>query len=251
MAKIFAIASGKGGVGKTTSALNLGISLAMHDKNVLVIDSNLMTPNIGLYLGVPSIPVTLNDVLVGKSKVKDAIYEHAGIHLMFSSVALNDANTNAEKLHEVIKKLKAFYDIIILDSPAGLGKEVMHVLNASDEMLVIANPELPSLTDALKTIKIAEEMNKGIAGVILTRARKGKSMKGISIAQIEDMLEHEVIGIVPEDSAVKKAMLEREAVVLARPRSNAAMAYKNMAAKMLGKEQEKNFFENLLEAIGL
>jgi len=77
MARVIAIISGKGGVGKTTTAVNLGAALNKFDKEVIVVDANLSTPNIGIHLGAPMVPVTLNHILRGKANIEDAIYEHS------------------------------------------------------------------------------------------------------------------------------------------------------------------------------
>ena len=75
MARIIVINSGKGGVGKTTTAINLGVALNKMGQEVIIVDANLNTPNIGLQLGAPIVPITLNHILKGKAKIEDAIYE--------------------------------------------------------------------------------------------------------------------------------------------------------------------------------
>ena len=74
--KAIAVVSGKGGVGKTTSAINLAAALNFFGKDVVILDANLTTPNVGLHLGAPIVPVNLNHVLSGKASIVDAIYEH-------------------------------------------------------------------------------------------------------------------------------------------------------------------------------
>ena len=92
MSKIYAIVSGKGGTGKTTSAINLGTSLNHLGEDVLIIDGNLATPNIGIHLGAPIVPITLNHVLNGKAKIEEAIYEHeSGTKIIPASLSLKQA----------------------------------------------------------------------------------------------------------------------------------------------------------------
>jgi len=89
MAKIYAIISGKGGVGKTTTTINLGISLNLLGEDVIIIDANLTTPNIGIHLGAPIVPTTINRVLNNQAKLEDAIYEHeSGTKIMPASLSL-------------------------------------------------------------------------------------------------------------------------------------------------------------------
>ena len=74
--RVYVVISGKGGAGKTTSAINLGASINSLGKEVIIVDANLTTPNIGLHLGSPIVPLTLNHVLQSKAKPEEAIYEH-------------------------------------------------------------------------------------------------------------------------------------------------------------------------------
>jgi septum site-determining protein MinD len=87
MSRLIAVISGKGGVGKTTTAINLGTALNKFGKDVIIVDANLTTPNVGLHLGAPIVPVNLNHVLLGKAKVADAVYEHeSGTKIVPSSL---------------------------------------------------------------------------------------------------------------------------------------------------------------------
>ena len=106
MTKIITITSGKGGVGKTTTAINLAAALNSFGKEVILVDANLSTPNVGLHFGAPIVPITLNHVLNGKAEIADAIYEHAsGTKIMPSSLSVKDLrNINHSKLKEIGKK---------------------------------------------------------------------------------------------------------------------------------------------------
>ena len=120
MAKLITITSGKGGVGKTTTAINLGAALNAFGKEVIVLDANLTTPNIGLHLGAPIVPISLNHVLLGKAKIVDALYEHeSGMKIIPSSLSVKELRRlNHGKLKEVGKKLRKMADYIIYDSAA-------------------------------------------------------------------------------------------------------------------------------------
>ncbi|MAH03585.1 hypothetical protein CMI39_02245 [Candidatus Pacearchaeota archaeon] len=95
MKKLIVITSGKGGVGKTTSAVNLGAAVNHFGRDVLVVDGNLTTPNVGIHLGSPEVPVSLNHVLSEKADISEAIYEHeSGIKILPSSLSIKELKKN-------------------------------------------------------------------------------------------------------------------------------------------------------------
>jgi septum site-determining protein MinD len=243
MGKIYVIISGKGGVGKTTSTINLGLSLNELGKEVIIVDANLTTPNVGLHLGSPIVPITLNHVLNDKAKVEEAIYEHeSGTKIMPSSLSIGELNKiDHTKLPEVTKKLKKIADIVVLDSSAGLGEEAISALKAAEEVIIVTNPEISAVTDALKTIKLAEELNKKIVGVIITR-QEGKNWE-MDLPTIKDMLETPILGVVPEDDAVKESHQLKNAVIKTHPKSKSAKAYGQISRKILGTDYVKKFEE--------
>ncbi len=247
MARIIVINSGKGGVGKTTTAINLGASLNKLDKEVIIVDANLNTPNIGLQLGAPIVPITLNHVLKGKADIEEAIYEHAsGTKIIPSSLSVKELTKfNTKKIPEIAKKLATLCDYVIIDSAAGFGDEVIAVLEAADEIIIVTNPEMPAVTDALKAVKVARSMGKKINGVVVTRHRDAKYEMPLS--SIKSMLEAQIIGVIPEDKAVKEALNLRDAVVHTHPRSRVSKKYGEIARKVNGDdvEEKKGFLERL------
>jgi len=203
-------------------------------KEVIVVDANLTTPNIGLHLGAPIVPVNLNHVLSGKAKVGDAIYEHeSGTKIVPSSLSVKELRRlDHKKLKEVGKKLRRMADYVIFDCAAGLGDEAVGAIDAADELVIVTNPEITAVTDALKTIKLAEEMGKDVMGVIVTRVNGNKNE--MSISNIKDMLDTQILGVVPEDKNVSASLKQKNAVFHNYPNSKSSRAYKKIAAKIAG-----------------
>lgn len=248
MARVIVINSGKGGVGKTTTAINLGASLNKLGKEVIIVDANLNTPNIGLQLGAPIVPVTLNHVLKGKADIEDAIYEHSsGTKIVPSSLSVKElTNFNTKKLPDIIKRLGELCDYVIVDSAAGFGNEVIAVIGASDEIIIVTNPEMPAVTDALKAVKVARGMGKIVNGVIVTR--HSNASYEMPLSSIKSMLEAQIIGVVPEDKAVKEALNLRDAVCHTHPRSRVSKKYCEIARMIAGEKalEKKGFLSKLL-----
>jgi septum site-determining protein MinD len=236
MAKIYAIISGKGGVGKTTTAINLGTSLNSLGEDVIIVDGNLTTPNVGIHLGAPIVPITLNHVLSGEAKLEDAIYEHeSGTKIMPASLSLKETEKiDYSKFPDFTKKLKKISDHVLVDSPAGLGEEAKVTIESCDEIIIVTNPEISAVTDALKTIKLAEEMNKPVLGVIITRATGEKSEMPIS--NIKDMLEVPILGIIPEDISIQESQAMKNSVIHTHPKSEAAEGYMKTSRRFLGQD---------------
>ncbi|MCX6748355.1 MAG: cell division ATPase MinD [Candidatus Pacearchaeota archaeon] len=252
MSTVYAIISGKGGVGKTSSAVNLGAALNKFKEDVVIVDANLTTPNLGLYFGAPIVPVNLNHVLQNKAEIGEAIYEHeSGTKIIPSSLSLKDVKKiDSKKMEEITKDLKKISNYIILDSAAGLGEEAKFAINSADEIIVVANPNILSVTDALKTITLAKELNKQVKGVIVTRVSGDRNE--MPLQSIKEMLEVPILGIIPEDKAIGESLAKKNAVVHTRPGSKSAQAYLDLAAKILGKTRKPDTFSvRFLKAVGL
>lgn len=256
MSKIIVITSGKGGVGKTTTAINLAAAINYFGKDVLVIDGNLSTPNVGLHLNAPEVPINLNHILKGKAEPFEAVYEHeSGIKIMPSSLSIKELKrTKPEKMKNFKRDFKKISEHIIVDSAAGLGREASSAIEMADELIIVTNPEMPAITDALKTVKLAEQLKKPVKGVIVTRVNKDDIELPPEV--VKDMLEVPILGMIPEDNSVRKSISIKNAVVHTHPKSNAARAYKEIAAKLLGieydseKDREK-IIERILKKLGL
>lgn len=256
MKKLIVITSGKGGVGKTTTTINLGAAINYFGKDVLIIDGNLTTPNIGIHLNSPEVPISLNHVLLGKADAFEAVYKHeSGMKIMPSSLSVKElSKLKMEKMKNFKEDFKKLSDYVIMDSSAGLGTEALSLIQIADELIIVTNPEMPALTDALKTIKMAEQMKKPILGVIVTRVRKNNfEMKPETV---KEMLEIPVLGMIPDDISVQEALGLKDAVVHTHPKSNASRAYKEIAAKLLDVEYDsdndkESLFKKILKKIKL
>jgi septum site-determining protein MinD len=248
MKKLIVITSGKGGVGKTTTAINLGAAMNYFGEDVMVIDGNLSTPNVGIHLNSPEVPISLNQVLREKAEPSDAVYEHeSGLKVMPSSLSIRELRkVKPEKMKTFKSEFKKLSDVIIMDSAAGLGHEATSAIETADEIIVVTNPEIAAVTDALKTVKLAEQLKKPVRGVIVTRVNRDDIE--MQPDAVKEMLEVPILGMVPEDKAVRKSLHIKDAVVHTHPKSLSARAYKEIAANILdipynSEADREGFFE--------
>lgn len=255
MKKIIVITSGKGGVGKTTTALNLGAAMHAFGKDVLIIDGNLSTPNLGVHLGSPEVPINLNHVLSKKADAFEAVYEHdSGLKIMPSSLSIKELEKiKPEKLKEFKKDFRKISDIVLIDCAAGLCSEAKSAIEIADELVVVTNPEMPAITDALKTIKLAEQLKKPIKGVVITRVKKDKIEMQPDV--VKEMLEAPILGMIPEDVFVSKSLSQKDSVVNSFPKSKSSRAYKEIAAKLVdvdydSEKDKESIFEKISRAFG-
>ncbi|MBS3108168.1 cell division ATPase MinD [Candidatus Woesearchaeota archaeon] len=251
MTHFIAIAGAKGGIGKTTTALNLAAALKSFNHSVIVVDGNISTPNIGLHVGVSKFPINLHHALSGKNHITEAIYNHpSGISIVPASISIDDlSNAKVEKLPSTIRGLTGLADFVLIDTSAGLSRETLSALKAADSIIVVTNPEMPSVTEALKTIKLSEKFRKDVLGVVVTRTKKDSF--DLSIPNVETLLEKPVIGVVPEDIAVRHSLYKREFVINSDPKAMASISYKKLAANLLNEEYneeeevKRGFFSRL------
>ncbi len=259
MGKLIVISSGKGGVGKTTTSINLSASLAKQGKNVILVDGNLTTPNVGLYLGLTKFPVTLNDVLKGDYPITDAIYIHPlGFKLIPGSLSVRSfSELNSRKLKKIFDELKEISDYVIVDSAAGLGNEAISVLKNVDEVIIVTNPELPAITDAFKIVTMSKEIGIPVKGVVLNRVRKDNFDLGLRA--IESLLETPITSVIGDDKIMREAVYRKKPIVHIRPNSNISKQYYHLARRVSEGnyqrrieelEAENSFLKRLLRSFG-
>ncbi len=252
MSRIIGIASGKGGVGKTLTAINLGIALQELGEQVTVVDADLTVSNLGVQLGTFSFDVSLQDVLSGKEHILNAVHQHPiGLMVVPSSLSVDDVYTglkpNAKKLRRDLKKLKGF---VILDCPPGLTDDALTVLEVVDDIVVVTNPDVPSVTDAIKVIKITRDLKKNVLGVVVNRIQ-GTNYE-LRPAEIEIMCEAPIISKIPEDKIIKKSIFEETPVIKYSPYSKPSIEFRRLAYYMTNrtfKEPKNLFFKRFMEKL--
>ncbi|MCK5594294.1 MAG: cell division ATPase MinD [Candidatus Aenigmarchaeota archaeon] len=237
MTEIISIISGKGGVGKTTLVSNLAVSLTKTNAKVLVIDGNVTGANLGIHLGVPSVyPVSLNDVLNKNAFITQAIYRHSsGFNIIPAS--LNSLGANSQALKHMLYDILGNYDFILIDAAAGVNKEMTSAIEASDSCIIITNPELSALSNALLAKKIAEKHNIPIKGVVINKITNDKYE--VQTKDITEFLELPIIGTINDHRKVRESIAIGKPIIEHRPRNSSSYSIRCISHKIAGLEEPK------------
>lgn len=240
MSKVYTITSGKGGVGKTTIAVNLGASLSRMRKKTIVVDADLAMGGVAAILGLDETPVTLHELLAGKGSIEKASYQTQGVNVLPSGhTIMGFLKSNPKKLNGVIGKLTKKYDHVIIDSPPGLNKYSLIPLKVADEVLLVVTPDHPAVQATAKLRSVIDVVNVNVRGVVVNRSRKPSFLAGlmgakktISNEHIEHRLKTKILEIIPEDSAVIESMNIKKSVVMYKPNSPASRAIDALAKNL-------------------
>jgi septum site-determining protein MinD len=233
-ARIIGVFSCKGGVGKTTTAVNLATVLAGRLKGgVLVVEANLSAPNLGLHLGILNSEATIHDVLTGAVPIEKAIHTlEGGLHTIPGSIAYEE-KVHLVDLKSCIEPLRQKYKTIIIDSAPGLGIEVIAAMKASEEMLVVTTPEIPTIASTLRTFRAAERYRIPIAGVVINKVR-GKRYE-VPISEVRKTLGWPIVAVVPDDDKVRESLTAGVPVARYSSKSPAAKEFTKLAEHVLEK----------------
>ncbi len=225
MVEVFAVASGKGGTGKTTSTLALGMALA-REHDVTVIDADTGMANILFHAGLTEAEPTLHEVLAGDAAVEAATYDRFGMRVVPCGTSLAGfREADPSRLREVVATIAADTEVILLDSPAALGSRtaVLPIVLA-DRIVVVLQPTVPSLSDGLKVQEYATTYGTGVAGLLFNRVTDDAEIGEIA-GKAERYFEGETLASVPESDAARAARRASEPLLAHAPESAAAAAY--------------------------
>jgi flagellar biosynthesis protein FlhG len=248
LGKVVAVTSGKGGVGKTFVSANLAAALAKLGHRVLVLDADLGLANLDVVLNLYP-KITLHDVFTGKAKLEEAIIRApGGFSVLLAGSGMVEYSRLTPEVRgdflRIMNGLVPHYDIVLLDTGAGISDVVLFAVSLASEVLVVATPEPTSLTDAYATIKVlvGQQKRQSIRMVINQTARLGDG-RAITV-QLQQVLDRFVVsepgrpiklihmGDIPADPSVRQAIMRRQLLMQSTPGSPAAMAISQLALKI-------------------
>lgn len=256
-AKVIAITSGKGGVGKTTTTANLAVALASGGRKVVCIDGDIGLRNLDVVLGLENrIVYDIVDVIEGRCRIRQAMIRDKRLSELYLIPAAQTRDKTAVSPSDMIRlcnELRPEFDWILVDSPAGIERGFRNAIAPADFVLVVTNPEVSAVRDADRIIGMIEAEEKGPARLIINRINPVLIKRGDMLAS-EDVLELlavDLLGIVPEDENVIVSTNRGQPVAL-DPKSKAGMAFQNIARRLNGEQvplmrlEDKDGFFNKL-----
>jgi len=241
-ARVITISSGKGGVGKTTIVANLGVALAMRGQRVVVMDADVGLRNLDVMLGLENrIVYDLVDVIEGRCRLRQALVHDKRLSELFLLPAAQTRDKSAVQPADMVRvceSLREQHDFILIDSAAGIEQGFRYAIAPADEILIVTNPEVAAVRDADRVIGLLEAEEKGPARLIINRIKPDMVRRGemLDIADVVELLAIDLIGIVPEDSAILIATNRGEPLAFSSDNSSAGRAFHNIARRLLGED---------------
>lgn len=216
------IAGGKGGCGKTTTVINTAYALSERGYDVVMVDADLAMPNLHTLLGRHH-DATIHDVLADAEPLEAAIDTSGDVASVYGDDSL-DRYTDADPagLKTVCQRLRTAFDVIVMDTSAGVGHETMVTCGLADDVVLVTTAKDHEVEDATRTKAMAEHVDGRIPGVVVTRVDERTGQ------EIADTLATDLLAAVPDDPSV----VGTEPVVTEAPESTVANAYGRVAEQL-------------------
>ena len=238
MGKIIAVASGKGGTGKTTFTANVALALAHMGQRVLCLDCDITLRNLDLALGLSDRALMdFSDVLEGRCTLHEAAVPHErypSLSLLTAPMADRPLSLSVPKLQALAREIRENYDWCLIDAPAGLGQGFQMAACMADQVIVITTTDVSAMRDAQRTAAELSAFPSGTVHLVVGRVSK-KVLRQLHTT-IDDAIDAAglpLLGVIPEDEGIPIA-LGRSALTVFSRESSAEIACRNIARRLTG-----------------
>ncbi len=241
MGEAIVITSGKGGVGKTTTSANLGTALALQEKKICLVDTDIGLRNLDEVMGLENrIIYDLVDVVEGRCKIHQALVKDKRfndlLYLLPAAQTTDKSAVHPEQMKKLVDELKQDFDYILIDSPAGIEQGYKNAVAGADKAIVVTTPERSAVRDADRVIGLLEK-EEGVEPpkLIVNRIRNHMMKEGdmLDVDEVATHLSIELIGIVADDDEVIQSSHQGHPIAH-NPNSKVSIAYRNIARRILG-----------------
>ena len=245
MSEVIVITSGKGGVGKTTTAANIGIGLAQLGKKVVMVDTDIGLRNLDVVLGLENrIVYNLVDVVEGNCRMKQALIRdkrYEQLYLLPSAQTRDKTSVTPEQMKKLCDELKQSFDFVLLDCPAGIEQGFANAVAGANKAIVVTTPEVSAIRDADRIIGLLEAQDLRDISLVINRIRPDMVKRGemMSVDDVQEILAVPLLGILPDDEQVVIATNQGEAI--AGSGSKAGEAFTNISHRILGEPLRSTF----------
>ncbi|MFA9515905.1 P-loop NTPase [Halopenitus sp. H-Gu1] len=238
MTTVYAVASAKGGVGKTTTTAAVSTHLADAGEDVVVIDADIGMANLAGALGINAGETTIHDVLAGRAEPEEAVHPGPkGMRVLPGETDLDAyAEADPDGLQDVIEAFDDT-DYLLVDAGAGLSHDSALPLGIADETLLVSTPDREALRDTRKTGDLAERLGGSVAGAAITRVDPDDPPE--NDGPIAEQISESILGRIPEDDAVPAAVKADKPLCTFAPTAPATRAYRSLTTELTGVEVPK------------
>lgn len=243
--RIIGLISGKGGVGKTSICVNLGIGLKQRGREVTLVDTDFSASNLGVHLGRYNHPVKIQDVLHEDAEPSSAIFRHpTGLKAIAASNEIHTVEPDTTLLRDILETAAEDSDYVLVDCPPGLNSTVENVMDACDELLIVTMPTQTAGVNAAQIIEKAKEKRQPILGNIINKMFDNPE-KELVEREVEMMTESDTLAKIPYDEKMKESLFHNTPLLVYDPLSKASLKIRGLAADMEGQRFEKPRFAGL------
>lgn len=261
MGESIVVTSGKGGVGKSTTSVNIGTALALCGKRVCLVDTDIGLRNLDVLMGLENrIIYDMIDVIEEKCDLKKALIKDKrcnDLYLLAAAQTKDKSAISSNQLRRIVAELKEQFDYVVIDSPAGIEYGFQNAVAGADQAIVVTTPENAAVRDADRVIGLLEKEKIPTPKLIINRLKNHLTKNGsmMDVDEVVAVLAINLLGVVPDDERVIRAGNLGEPIAF--DHSPAGKAYRNIAKRIQGEmipllvfDREINMFHRMKKWLG-